>query len=116
MTIENRDPDGFGCYSDHEHDIIHKGACDWCGSTDRKVIGHVLPDTERLTGKDPVQAAAIVLHTKTMKIVDGVLLDYQTAGAIDLIYRHLKTDEGKAKLRAMTLERAGLVCWKLLNR
>lgn len=108
----NRDPDGFACYSDHDHDISTKGDCDWCGSTEHGVVGHVLPSVERFTGKDPVAAAAIVLHTKSLKFFDGVLLDYQTAGAIYAVYDALSIP-ARERLRGMSLAQAGTVCWKL---
>lgn len=109
------DPDGLGCYSDHEHDIRTKGSCDYCGSTEAGIVGHVLPDLRRLKGVDPVQAAAMVLHSKSAAIVDGVLLDYQSAGAIQAVYDALGED-ARAKLRTLSITKAGLVCWKLVSR
>lgn len=109
----NDDPDGLACYSDHANDIKFKGCCDFCGSTEVDAVGHVLPDTERLHDMDPVQAAAVVLHTKSYKIVDGVLLDYQTAHVIRAVYDALSED-ARAKLRSFDITKAGLICWKLV--
>lgn len=114
VPISN-DPDGFGCYSDHAEDIRTLDICTMCGSTDPNVVGHVLPDVERLTGVDPVTASQAVLAEKSAKFVDGVLLDYQTANVIVKVFEALSTKDGKAKLRRMTIEKAGTVCWKLVT-
>lgn len=113
MTTIERDPLFTECYSDHAHDIRIKGQCDFCGSDDPEVIGYVLPDTQRLRGVDPVEAARRVLDERSMKIVDGVLLDVVTAQAIRAVADALTTDEARAKLRSMPIERAGRVCLKL---
>jgi len=112
IEIVNNDPDQFACYSDHEHDISYKGECDWCGSTDPGVVGHVLPDVKRMKGVDPVKAAAIVMQTKTATIFDGILLDLFTASAIDGVAKAL-SDSARAKLRTMNLLTAATVCLKL---
>lgn len=114
-TISN-DPDGFGCYSDHGEDIRTLGGCTMCGSSDTGVVGHVLPGVERLTGVDPVTAAQAVLAESSMKFVDGVLLDLQTAHVIVTVFNALSQKEAKAKLRRMTVTKAGTVCWKLATK
>jgi hypothetical protein len=114
-TTTTRDPDGFGCYSDHAEDIRTKGACDLCTSTDPDVVGHVLPDVTRYTGKDPVEAAQLVRDRKSVAFFDGILLDGFTASAINAVYDALG-DEAKAHLRGLTLTKAATVCFKLTAR
>lgn len=110
--MTSTDPDGFGCYSDHAEDIRTHGECAMCTSTDPEVVGHVLPGTQRLTGIDPVVAAKRVVAWQSMKFVDGVLLDLQTAHVISTVYDAL-SEPNQQKLRAMSLTKAAAVCWKL---
>lgn len=112
QPVVSRDPDGFGCYSDHKHDIAYKGLCDFCGSTDENVIGHVLPDMKRYTDKDPVAAAEIVTLGKGAAFFDGILLDHFSASAVMAVHNALG-EEARAKLRGMSLERAVTICFKL---
>jgi hypothetical protein len=63
----------------------------------------------------PVQAAREVVRTRTAMEVNGVLLDYQTAGAICAVANAL-SPESLAKLEAMPIERAGVIAWKLVRR
>src|SRR5438067_11877840 len=116
MARVNHDPDGLDCYSDHAHDIEVHGECAFCGSTDPDVVGHVLAGVERLTGLDPVDAAAIVVRDGSAKIVDGVLVDHYSASAITTVYSALSDDRATAKLRAMSLATAATVCFRVLNR
>lgn len=114
--VTSLDPDGITeCYSDHAHDIETRGECDWCGSTDPLVIGHLLPDIERLTALNPVQAAQLVMASGGCKIIDGVLLDHFTASAIVAVNNAL-SPAGQEKLAGMTLVRAADICFKLINR
>lgn len=117
MTLPqtSNDPDGFGCYSDHGTDIAYYGVCTMCGSNDPDVVAHVLPGTERLKGVDPIAASQAVMDEHSMKFVDDVLLDLQTANCITTIYKAM-SKENQAKLRKMNITKAGTVCWKLANR
>lgn len=110
----SEDPDGFDCYSDHAHDIQSKGCCDFCGSTDVEIVGHVLPDAKRFRNVDPVKASAYVLK-QGYATFDGVLLDSFSASAVQTVYGAL-TEENKAKLRDMTLTRAVTVCFRIINK
>jgi len=114
--VVSEDPDGITeCYSDHAHDIATRGECDWCGSTDPKVIGHILPDVQRLTDLNPVQAAQLVVAEGGCKIVDGILLDHFTASAIVAVHNALSA-QGREKLAGMTLIRAADICFTLINK
>jgi hypothetical protein len=116
-VTENHDPDGLECYSDHAHDIYWVNACTMCGSTEPNVVGHVLPDVERHKGiTDPVKASAIVTHTKSAAMFDGVLLDHFSASAVQAVYNGLSTQGAKDKLRAMPLVQAVTVCFRVINK
>lgn len=108
----SEDPDGYFCYSDHETDIAYYGLCTMCGSDDKNIVKHVLPGVERLTGVDPVAASQVVVAEQSLKFVDGVLLDLQTAHVITTVYAAL-SKANQAKLRALPLTRAGEICFKL---
>jgi hypothetical protein len=112
--MTSTDPDGFGCYSDHANDIQHKGACDMCGSTDESTVGHVLPETPRVAGLDPVEAAEFVTE-HGLAFVDGVLLDFFSASAVLAVYKALGSDEARSLLRGMMLERAVTVSFKVIR-
>lgn len=112
----NNDPDGLECYSDHAHDIRTVFECMFCGSTDVNVVGHILPDIQRLKGLDPVKASAIVLKTQSAKMFDGILLDYLSASTVQAVYTRLSTESARDKLRAMGLERAVITCFRVIQR
>lgn len=98
MTTSN-DPDGFVCYSDHANDVTGFGMCSMCGSTDRDVVEHVLPDVERLTDVDPVAASQAVIAEQAAKFVNGVLLDFQTAAVIVKVFEVLENEGWKLASR-----------------
>jgi len=108
----NNDPDGLECYSDHAHDIRTVGECAMCGSTEPEVVGHVMPDIERVKNIDPVAAARLVVDTQTARIVDGVLLDYFTAQYIVGVYDALSEPQ-QGMLRSMNLVKAADICLRL---
>lgn len=114
-TPRSQDPDGWtACYSDHAHDIEYKGECDFCGSADPDVIGHVLPGMRRYTGKDPVAAAEIVILGAGAAFFDGILLDHFSASAVHAVHEALG-EEARAKLRSMSLVKAVTICFKLIQ-
>lgn len=115
MTV-NKDPDGLECYSDHANDILSRGECMFCTSTDVNVVGHVLPDVTRMKGLDPVQAAAVVLKTQSVTMFDGILLDHWSASAIQQVYDALSTKEARAKLRAMSLPKAVDTVFRVIKK
>lgn len=56
----------------------------------------------------------IILRSQ-YEVVDGVMIDLQTANAIVTVADAL-SDESRAKLDAMSPERAGEIAWKLVSR
>lgn len=112
MTAINNDPDGLDCYSDHAEDIRTMGACTMCGSVDPHVVGHVLPDVERVKNVDSVEAARMVVADQSARIFDGMLLDHFTAQHIVAVHDAL-SEPNQVKLRAMPLPKAATVCFKL---
>ena len=56
--------------------------------------------------------AADVVTSHTAREIDGVLLDAQTANLIVNVYEKL-TEDQRAKLDALSLERVAALCWKL---
>lgn len=115
QPVTNLDPDQLECYSDHAHDIYSVGVCEFCGSTDPNVVGHILPHIRRIKGWDPVKASAYVVKHGTATFFDGILLDHFTASAIQAVVKALKP-ENVDRMRTMTLPRAADVCWKLLEK
>lgn len=115
-TFESIDDANAACYSDHAEDIRTRGGCDFCGSADPLVVGPVLPHVPRMEGTDCVTAARTVLEEQSARIVDGVLLDLQTAHAIVTVYGALSTPAAQAKLRAMPVGKAGVVVWKIIDK
>ncbi len=115
-TRVNNDPDGLECYSDHGHDIRFYGACGMCGSRDENVIGHVAPHMQRVKGKDPVDAARMVVETGSAMLFDGVMLDLFSASAIVGVYEKLTRETTRAKLRGMSLPEAVDLCFRLIQK
>lgn len=115
VTVSH-DPDFTECYSDHANDIRYSGECAFCGSTEENVIGYILPGTRRFRGIDCVRAARMVFHSQTAHMFDGMLLDHFSASAVVSVYNALSTETARDKLRAMPLEKAVTVCFKILNQ
>ena len=64
---------------------------------------------------DPIAAAEKVLAGHTAVIAEGVLLDATTASAIMAVYGALN-EVNKAKLRRMSVAKARIVAWKLVEK
>jgi hypothetical protein len=111
----NNDPDKSPCYADHAEDIRVHGVCDFCGSTEPNVIGHVLPDTPRHNGVDAITAARMVCDTQQHAIFDGVLLDTVTAAMMISLYDALKP-ANQQMLRSWPLVKVVDAGWRLTNR
>ena len=111
----SEDPDGLLCYEDHDHDVLHKGVCEMCGSTQVHIVKHVLGGVERIKGMNPVDAARLTVRTQSAHLFDGVMLDLFSASAVVQIYDAVN-DKNKARLRAMSLPEAVTFCFRLIER
>ena len=102
------------CYSDHNHDIATKGACDMCGGGPLGDGKGVMPDPE-----PPVEGAVSQRYAVAKRVVtggqfenlEGQLLDLQTANVMVIVYEAL-SDANKAKFDSIPLMRLVEFCWK----
>lgn len=104
--------DSTTCYSDHDHDIRTVGVCEMCGGT------HDTPGS--LPDQAPPEPGAVsqryviakrVVTNSQYEMLEGTLLDLQTANVMVLVYEAIKP-ENQAKFDRIPLMRLVEFCWK----